>query len=125
VKVNIVPGEPDVIEFIPEDFWSLDHTLSKVILPALVKFREDLQGAPFVDQEDVPELMRIKYDAPQDNQWDIDDERHFARWAYIIDEMIYAFTSNVHMDDELENYGVERVQRGMILFGKYFRHLWI
>lgn len=125
MKVNIVPGEPDVIEFIPEDFWSLDHTLSKVILPALVMFRKDLSGAPFVDQEDVPELMRIKYDALQDNQWDIDDERHFARWSYILDEMIYAFTSNVHMDDELENYGVERVQRGMILFGKYFRHLWI
>jgi hypothetical protein len=74
----------------PWDTWSMDHTLAGIVLPMLRQLKAIKHGAPFVDDEDVPEHLRSTAAEPKENEWDIDDN-HFARWDWVLDEMIYAF----------------------------------
>lgn len=73
-----------------QDCWDAAYTLSLIILPILKRIREDKQGAPYVDDEDVPEEIRSIAAKPKENEWDI-DEFHFKRFEYVLDEMIWAF----------------------------------
>lgn len=82
------------------DTWSVDHTLALVILPIIEQLREKKQGAPNVDLEDVPrELRGKKLTKKQKADGEVDD-KHFERWDYVLDEMIFAFESIV--DDSWE-----------------------
>jgi len=76
------------------DTWSMDHTLSPIILPMLKQLKTTAHGAPFVDDEDVPEELKSTSAPPKANEWDTDDN-HFARWEYVLDEMIFAFSRKV------------------------------
>ena len=76
------------------DTWSMDHTLSYIILPMLKQLKESKHGAPFVDDEDVPDELKSTSAPPKENEWDTDDN-HFKRWDYVLDEMIYAFEHKV------------------------------
>lgn len=111
------------------DVWNLDSTLAHIVHPALVKLREDKGGAPFVDDEDVPEELRSTSAPPKKNEWDTDDN-HFKRWDYVLDEMIFAFESkNNDWEDNYSSYDdcravEERIQNGFRLFGKYYQALW-
>lgn len=85
------------------DVWSMDETLAHIITPMLRKLREVKVGAPYVDDEDVPEHLRTTA-APtlteeQKNVHDVDDN-HFARWYWVLDEMIFAFESVLDKDWE-------------------------
>lgn len=77
------------------DSWSADHTLSLIILPVLKQLRDSKHGAPFVDDEDVPEELRSTAAPAKKNEYDIDDN-HFRRWDYVLDEMIWAHEQNVN-----------------------------
>jgi len=79
------------------DTWSMDHTLSLIIHPMLVQLKETKHGAPFTDDEDVPEELRSTSGPPKENEWDLDD-RFFKRWEWILDEMIWAFELNIDDD---------------------------
>ena len=81
------------------DTWSMDHTLSYIILPMLKQLRDTKHGAPHVDDEDVPEELKSTSAPKKENEWDTDDN-HFKRWDYVLDEMIYAFEHKV--DDSWE-----------------------
>jgi len=81
------------------DSWSADHTLSLIILPVMKQLKETKHGAPFVDDEDVPEELKSTNATPKENEWDT-DEFHFQRWDYILDEMIWAFEQKITDDDE-------------------------
>lgn len=83
----------------PWDTWSMDHTLSLIILPMLKQLKETKHGGPFVDDEDVPEHLRSTAAPPKKDEYDVDDN-HFKRWDYVLDEMIFSFTSEV--DDSWE-----------------------
>ena len=72
------------------DTWSMDHTLSPIILPMLKQLKEKKHGAPFVDDEDVPEHLRSTAAPAKENEWDT-DANHFARWDWAMSEMIFAF----------------------------------
>ena len=74
------------------DTWDMDDTLSYIILPMLEQLQKSKQGAPFVDDEDVPENLRSTAASPKENEWDTDDN-HFKRWDWILAEMIFAFKS--------------------------------
>ena len=76
------------------DTWSMDHTLSYIILPMLKQLKESKHGAPFVDDEDVPDELKSTSAPPKENEWDTDDN-HFKRWDYALGEMIYAFEHKV------------------------------
>ena len=81
------------------DTWSMDHTLSYIILPMLKQLRDTKHGAPHVDDEDVPEELKSTSAPKKENEWDTDDN-HFKRWDYVLDEMIFAFEHKV--DDSWE-----------------------
>ena len=82
------------------DTWSMDHTLSYIVLPMLKQLRDTKHGAPFVDDEDVPEELKSTSAPPKEKEYDT-DANHFKRWDYVLDEMIFAFEHKV--DDSWED----------------------
>lgn len=76
------------------DTWSMDYTLSPIILPMLKQLQATKHGAPLVDDEDVPEHLRSTAAPPKENEWDTDGN-HFLRWDWVMDEMIFAFEHKV------------------------------
>ena len=118
------------------DTWSMDHTLAPIILPMLVQLKETKHGAPMVDMEDVPKELRAT--KAQQNKYakggDV-DPKHFERWDWIMDEMIYAFDFKANKDDVYMRFDVkkklagmkieqDRITNGFRLFGKYYENLW-
>jgi hypothetical protein len=88
------------IKLDPWDTYSMDSTMALIILPMLEQLRTKSSGAPFVDDQDVPDNLKSTNAPAKENEWDTDDN-HFARWDYVLDEMIFAFgTDN---DDNWEN----------------------
>ena len=82
------------------DTWSMDHTLAYIVLPMLKQLKETKHGAPFVDLKDVPkELHGKKLTKKQKDNGEVDD-KHFERWDWVLDEMIFAFDSK--LDDSWE-----------------------
>lgn len=115
------------------DLWALDATLAIVIHPALVKFKENRNTYAFVDKEDVPEELHSDYD----------EYGYSAKaWDYVLDQMIFSFEMladskkydeycgygakpfDVHKSIKLEKELNEKIQKGLVLFGKYCRNLW-
>lgn len=84
------------------DVWGLDHTLAQIIVPTLILLKEKKQGAPLVDDDDVPEHLQSTAAKPKDKEWDT-DEHHFARWDWVLDEMIWTFSQH-KMDDDTEQF---------------------
>jgi hypothetical protein len=84
------------------DTWSMDHTLAHIILPMLKQLKEKQQGAGFVDDQDVPEGIGLRSTEalPKENEWDT-DSNHFARWEWVMNEMIFAFECKI--DDSWED----------------------
>jgi len=72
------------------DTWSMDSTLTPIILPMLKQLNETKHGAPFVDDADVPEHLRVPTDFTGGKNGEVDDN-HFARWDWVMSEMIWAF----------------------------------
>jgi len=78
------------------DTWSMDDTLAHIILPMLKQLKETKHGAPYVDLKDVPkELHGKKLTKKQKDNGEVDD-KHFERWDWVLDEMIFAFDSKVN-----------------------------
>ena len=117
------------------DTWSMDDALAPIILPMLVQLRATKHGAPMVDMKDVPKELRAT--KAQQNKYAKDgetDPKHFERWDWILDEMIWAFEQKCR-DDWMEDYDYkwdsegakahqERISNGFRLFGTYFENLW-
>ena len=74
----------------PWDTWNMAHTLADIIHPMLRQLHKTNHGAPFTDDEDVPEHLRSTAAKPKKNEWDT-DSNHFKRWDWIMKEMIWAF----------------------------------
>ena len=75
------------------DTWSMDLTLTPIILPMLRQLQATKHGAPNTDDDDVPANLRSTTRSAQKakkNDWDTDGN-HFKRWDWIMDEMIWAF----------------------------------
>jgi hypothetical protein len=84
------------------DVWSADHTLALIILPVLQRLKEKKQGSPLVDDADVPEELRSTSAPPKENEWDT-DENHHKRWAWALDEMIWAFEQHTKINGDWED----------------------
>lgn len=106
------------------DTWSMDSTLAFIILPMLEQLKEQKNGVPVVSNEDVPDhLFMDEYDY---ENYDLMEKR----WDYILDQIIYSFKC-VHNDDldymvDIEETKLKniKIQKGLILFGKYYQNLW-
>ena len=133
------------------DTWSMDYTLSHIIVPMLKQLKETKHGAPFTDDEDVPEELKSTSAPPKENEWDTDDN-HYKRWDWALNEMIWAFEQNLDHDSEdkffdhaewdekekdfgknlhkikIDQPGLkahqDRKANGFRLFGKYYQGLW-
>ena len=132
------------------DTWSMDYTLSYVVVPMLKQLQETKHGAPSVDDEDVPVELRSTSAPAKENEWDT-DENWFKRWDWVMAEMIWAFEQNLdnnseekffndsNVDDKssimdqiskikIDHEGLrahqDRKQNGFRLFGKYYQGLW-
>jgi hypothetical protein len=84
------------------DTWSMDHTLGQIALPMLKQLQATKHGAPFVDDEDVPEELKSTSAPAKENEWDT-DENHFKRWDWAMNEMIFAFENSINREWE-ESY---------------------
>ena len=133
------------------DTWSMDYTLSFIVVPMLKQLKETKHGAPFVDDEDVPEELKSTSAPPKENDYDTDDN-HFKRWDWALNEMIWAFEQNLdnnseekffdhaEWDEKEKDFGKnlhkikidqpglkahqDRKANGFRLFGKYYQGLW-
>ena len=124
----------DYVRIDPWDTWSMDSTLSPIILPMLKQLQATKHGAPFVVDEDVPEELKSTSAPPKKEEWDTDDN-HFKRWDYVLNEMIFAF-EKLNDDDWEEPFFAKgfdkeewekvnnRINNGLRLFGVYYRSLW-
>ena len=97
------------------DTWSMDNTLSPIILPMLKQLRDTKQGSPYVDLEDVPEHLRTtgtqEYDSQCDDEkfpWDEDG----------------TYQSKVKVDWIGLKAWQKRKENGFRLFGIYYEALW-
>lgn len=74
------------------DTWSMDSTLSYIILPMLKQLKNTQHGAPHTDDDDVPEGMGLRSTEapPRIEEWQT-DENWFKRWDWIMNEMIWSF----------------------------------
>ena len=101
------------------DTWSMDHTLSPIILPMLKQLKTTQHGAGFVELSDVPKELHGKKLTGANGEV---DEKHFERWDYVLDEMIWAFEQKCRDDWEGDFYeyrevGPEEDKQGDSLFG--------
>jgi hypothetical protein len=150
--LDLVHPQINIVKIDRYDTWSMDHSLSDIILPMLKQLQETKHGAPFTDDSDVPEYLQSHMAQPKEYEWDT-DSLHFLRWDWIIAEMIWAFEQKVDDDAEgqffdhsecrsegkmwdPENYKrvkydqeghavwTARKANGFRLFGKYYEALW-
>ena len=71
------------------DTWSMSNTLAHIVHPMLVQLKQVKHGAPYTDDDDVPEGISLRAsEAPAiKNQWET-DENFFKRWDWIMNEII-------------------------------------
>lgn len=88
--LNIVHPKIDYVKIDRWDTWSMDSTLSPIIYQMLKQLNASKHGAPHVDDEDVPEELRSTAAPTKENEWDVDDN-HFARWDWVMAQMVWSF----------------------------------
>ncbi len=113
------------------DIWSLDYTIAKFALPRLIRLKEVKHGVPGSMFEDFNGTYTDKQVETAKKKWDeILDEMIFAmdyiandrEWQYYPDKK---WPEKTTKDDYIELRAVEeRVQKGLVLLGTYFRNLW-
>ena len=86
------------------DHWNASHTMSLIILPILRDLREHKHGSGLIADEDVPEGLGLRSTEapPKENEWGTDENLH-KRYAWVLDEMIWAH-EQVICDDWEEQY---------------------
>jgi hypothetical protein len=92
--LDFVHPKIDYVKIDKWDTWSMDSTLGMIALPMLKQLQASKHGAPYVDDEDVPEELKSTSAPAKENEWDTDDN-HFKRWDWVMDEMIFAFEHHV------------------------------
>lgn len=145
-------GEPreEEVEIHDYDTWSVDYTLSLIALPLLRQLHTTKHSAPYVDPEDVPIELKptSKDEYGTDNthfqRWDwVMNEMIFAMENIAADnwedqfweehpEIDWGDSDNNEVtvakegkcDWEGRQKYDDRISRGCLLFGKYFRNLW-
>lgn len=111
MKVYLGPYKDNEVERKEEvhihdyDTWSMDSTLALIVLPMLKQLQKTKHGAPYVDPDDVPKELRPK----EKDEYGTDDT-HFARWDWVMNEMIFSFQHKVDDDWEGQFFSDEEPQ---------------
>ena len=143
------PWNQDTIHIDYWDTWSMDCSLTPIILPMLKQLKATKHGFGLIDDEDAPKHLSSWYALPKEAfEWDGNAE---ARYEWVLNEMIWAFEQlcdddsdsqfydhsetdkNVGILDQIGKIKIDmeglkahhaRIDNGLRLFGKYFRTLW-
>jgi predicted Rdx family selenoprotein len=116
----------------------------------LKRLKDDKNGAPNVDDCDVPDHLKSTAAPHVANKYDTDDN-WMLRWEWVLDEMIWAFEQQALGDDHRQFFDhsavdetaslneqlkqivydkqahqawESRKQRAFEMFGKYYQTLW-
>ena len=85
------------------DTWSMDCSMSLILLPMFKQLKATKHGAPYTHDEHVPDYLKSMSAPRCENEWDTDDN-HFLRWEYILDEIIWALSqSNIDWQDQYKS----------------------
>ena len=155
--LDVIHPEIKVVKIDRWDTWSMDSTLTPIILPMLKQLKATKHGSPNVDDCDVPPYLQYKKPSkrkkgptsgPDVHRIDDNDDLIHRRWDYVLNAMIWSFEqlaaddweaiyfTPTNEDDELlggkklnwnrEGWILhnEQIEKGLMLFGKYFRALW-
>lgn len=143
----------EYIHIDPYDVWSMDSTLSLIVVPMLKQLKAVKHGAPNVDLTDVPKhLHPTKAEQKKHRENGSTDKNFFKRFDWVLDEMIWAHEQIISDDGDGQFYdhskandpnddlnaqvrkikvdrkGLkayhDRIDNGLRLFGKYYRSLW-
>jgi hypothetical protein len=109
------------------DLWNADNTLAIVIVEVLRRYRADYHGSPNVDNDDVPDELKMSAEQlVQFHETGETDSSFHKRWEYVVDEMIFAmdFIANAESHYAKDEEDEKRIANGLRLFGKYMRALW-
>ena len=139
---NFFNRKIDYVKIDHWDTWSMDSTLTPIILPMLKQLKETKHGSPNVDDEDVPKELQYpkKYKNKKGTLQihkvieESEDLIH-RRWDWVLNEMIWTFEQLNNEDYDAQYFqgefdkdawmaNEERISNGTRLFGKYFRALW-
>lgn len=105
------------------DTWNMDYTLATIIHPMLVQLRKDKHSYSIVDASDVPGGENMSEE---------------ERWTYVMNEMVWAFAQLSNHESDMQFYDDKkqmwnqeaydahsaRIEKALVLFGKYYRSLW-
>ena len=113
-----VPTETEDIK--DSELWSLDATLTDLILPRIKAFRKmERHGYPVLGKD----IEKVDDDS-------VDDDRKEADWENILfdiekgfeaHKMISAAIFSSHVEESLAE---ETMQKGLRLFAEHYGHLW-
>ena len=71
------------------DVWNMDQTMAMILFPMFKQLKETKNGAPIIQDEDVPDYLKSMNAPRVKDEWDIDDN-YFLRWDYVLNEIIWA-----------------------------------
>lgn len=115
--LDFVHPKIDYVKIDYWDTWSMDTTLSPIILPMLKQLKETKHGSGYIDLEDVPENLRYTttedYDAQstfdfynEEGSQKIECDIH-VRYDWVLDEMIWAF-EQLNNEDWEDQYWIRK-----------------
>lgn len=102
----------------PSDTWSMDHTLAYIVLPMLKQLKATKHGSPYVDQEDLPEHLRLteredkvfnegywnKELNASDEELEAVSNKFHSQFDWVLDQMIWSFEQEVDEDGDYKHY---------------------
>ncbi len=100
------------------DTWSMDHTLAYIILPMLKQLKATKHGSPYIDNEDLPEHLRLSeredavfnhgyYDKSlnaSEEELEAASEKFHSQWVWVLDQMIWSFEQELDEDEGDHNF---------------------
>ena len=130
----------------PKECWDLDYTIAQFVLPRLKKFKEDNEGYPIDGDMNTFEkwqealdkmILAFEYIVTKDDWWfnqpqyDYSDglsmkcistkDEIFKRVTIEEEEWVDKIREN-HKREEKRRQKV--IEEGLLLFAKYYQHLW-
>ena len=143
-KTKKTPPRKISVKIDKYDTWSMDHTLSHIIVPMLIQLKKTKQGIPndMLTEEYNKLCTSMDYHLEKENGPLHKKEKALfkeaiKKWNDILDKMIWSF-KEIRSDhkgenkfwkkDSFDNEGhkeyYKRVNEGTELFGKYYMNLW-
>lgn len=101
------------------DLYSAYTIISSTVLPLLKKARTSKlynnETLNFIDDDDAPDIL-------------VYTNYNIEKWHAILDDIIWSFTvlaTQAPYDTDNFEKHVEKMQRGFMLFGKYYMHIFV